>query len=115
MGPEGVKACLNAGVNDLGGTLINESITRAAGTAHGQEMRLERMEALIRSVGRVPHQRSTLYETSNLQQTANPTVTPNPSRWEGCCWWGDDSSKMAQRKSFSPLLGMVRVACCSAR
>ena len=70
MGPEGVKACLNAGVNDLGGTLINESITRAAGTAHGQEMRLERMEALIRSVGRVPHQRSTLYETPNLQQTA---------------------------------------------
>ena len=36
MGPEGVKACLNAGVNDLGGTLMNESITRAAGTVHGQ-------------------------------------------------------------------------------
>ena len=70
MGPEGVKACLNAGVNDLGGTLVNESITRAAGTVHGQEMRLERMEALIRSVGRVPRQRSTLYETPNLQQTA---------------------------------------------
>lgn len=70
MGPEGVKACLNAGVNDLGGTLMNESITRAAGTVHGQEMRPERMEALIRSVGRVPRQRSTIYETPNPQQVA---------------------------------------------
>ena len=38
MGPEGVTACLDAGVNDLGGTLMNESISRAAGTEHGQEM-----------------------------------------------------------------------------
>ena len=37
MGHEGVKACLNAGSNDLGGTLMNESISRAAGTLHGQE------------------------------------------------------------------------------
>ena len=47
MGPEGVKHCLNAGVNDLGGTLMNESITRAAGTVHGQEMLPEWMESLI--------------------------------------------------------------------
>ena len=39
MGREGVKACLSAGVNDLGGTLMNESITRAAGSEHGQELR----------------------------------------------------------------------------
>ena len=38
MGAEGVAACLHAGVNDLGGTLMNESISRAAGAAHGQEM-----------------------------------------------------------------------------
>ena len=37
MGPEGASACLNAGANDLGGTLMNESITRAAGATHGQE------------------------------------------------------------------------------
>ena len=70
MGPEGVKACLNAGVNDLGGTLMNESITRAAGTVHGQELRPEDMESLIASVGRIPCQRTTLYETPNPQQTA---------------------------------------------
>jgi FO synthase len=70
MGPEGVKACLNAGVNDLGGTLMNESITRAAGTVHGQELRPEDMESLIASVGRIPRQRTTLYETPNPQQTA---------------------------------------------
>jgi len=61
LGPGGVSAVLRAGVNDLGGTLMNESISRAAGAAHGQEMPPERMEALIRSCGRVPRQRTTLY------------------------------------------------------
>ena len=61
MGREGVKACLNAGVNDLGGTLMNESITRAAGSEHGQELAPARMEELIRGCGRVPKQRSTAY------------------------------------------------------
>ena len=61
MGREGVKACLSAGVNDLGGTLMNESITRAAGSEHGQELAPARMEELIRSCGRVPKQRSTAY------------------------------------------------------
>ncbi len=61
-GPEGVEAALRAGVNDLGGTLMNESISRAAGASFGQEMSPERMEALIRSAGRVPRQRTTLYD-----------------------------------------------------
>jgi FO synthase len=61
MGPQGAAACLNAGANDLGGTLMNESISRAAGTEHGQEFPPEAMEALIRSLGRVPEQRNTLY------------------------------------------------------
>jgi FO synthase len=61
MGPEGAKACLRAGVNDLGGTLMNESISRAAGAAHGQELAPAMMEALIRSVGRHPRERTTLY------------------------------------------------------
>ncbi len=60
-GPDGVAAALRAGVNDLGGTLMNESISRAAGASFGQEMAPERMEALIRSAGRVPRQRTTLY------------------------------------------------------
>jgi FO synthase len=62
MGPEGVKACLRAGANDLGGTLMNESITRAAGAVHGEELPPAAMEALIRAIGRVPAQRTTLYE-----------------------------------------------------
>jgi FO synthase len=61
MGPDGVKACLDAGANDLGGTLMNETITRAAGAAHGQEMPPEAMEATIRAIGRAPAQRTTLY------------------------------------------------------
>jgi FO synthase len=61
MGPEGAALCLNAGANDLGGTLMNESISRAAGTQHGQEFPPEAMEDLVRSIGRVPVQRDTLY------------------------------------------------------
>jgi FO synthase len=61
MGPEGVKACLRAGANDLGGTLMDESITRAAGASHGQEMTPMEMETIIRSLGRRPRQRTTLY------------------------------------------------------
>lgn len=61
MGPEGAAACLEAGANDLGGTLMNESISRAAGTEHGQEFPPEAMEDLIRSLGRTPEQRTTLY------------------------------------------------------
>jgi FO synthase len=62
MGPAGAAACLAAGANDLGGTLMNESITRAAGAAHGQEMPPEAMEQLIWSIGRAPWQRTTLYK-----------------------------------------------------
>ena len=61
VGPQGVKAALRAGVNDLGGTLMNESISRAAGAGWGQELPPERMEELIRAAGRVPRQRTTLY------------------------------------------------------
>jgi FO synthase len=68
MGPAGVAACLRAGANDLGGTLMNETITRAAGAAHGQEMSPERIEALIRHVGRVPRQRTTLYESAPAER-----------------------------------------------
>jgi len=61
LGPDGAAACLNAGCNDMGGTLMNESISRAAGASFGQEMPPEEMEALIRSLGRTPKQRTTLY------------------------------------------------------
>jgi FO synthase len=61
LGLEGAQAALRAGANDLGGTLMNESISRAAGAAHGQELPPERMEAAIRALGRTPRQRTTLY------------------------------------------------------
>ena len=61
MGPEGVKVSLRAGANDLGGTLMDETITRSAGAVHGQEMTPEMMERIIREIGRVPRQRDTIY------------------------------------------------------
>ena len=68
LGPDGLKACLNAGVNDLGGTLMNETITRAAGASHGQETSPEEMESIISSMGRQPRQRATNYaEITPLQ------------------------------------------------
>jgi len=61
LGPDGTREALRAGVNDVGGTLMNESISRSAGAEYGQEMPPERMEKLIRSADRVPRQRTTLY------------------------------------------------------
>ncbi len=61
LGPEGAIDCLNAGVNDLGGILMNESISRAAGASHGQELAPQRMDELIKSLERTPRQRTTLY------------------------------------------------------
>jgi FO synthase len=61
-GLDGCKLVLNAGANDLGGTLMNESISRAAGASHGQEVTPEEMRATIRTIGRVPAQRTTTYE-----------------------------------------------------
>lgn len=61
LGHDGVVQALRSGANDLGGTLMNESISRSAGTEHGQETEPVRLEALIRSAGRRPEQRTTLY------------------------------------------------------
>jgi FO synthase len=61
MGADGAALCLDAGANDLGGTLMNESITRAAGGVHGQELNAEQLQALARRIGRPARQRTTLY------------------------------------------------------
>jgi FO synthase len=61
MGPEGAALCLQAGANDLGGTLMNESITRAAGGAHGQELDAAQLQTVARRIGRTARQRTTLY------------------------------------------------------
>jgi FO synthase len=61
MGAEGSRQMLRAGVNDLGGTLIDENISRAAGASHGQRMGVEDLEAIVTPLGRPLVQRSTLY------------------------------------------------------
>src|SRR5580692_3295723 len=61
MGAEGAALCLEAGANDLGGTLMNESITRAAGGVHGQLLDASQLQALARRIGRPARQRTTLY------------------------------------------------------
>jgi len=68
MGAEGIKQLLNVGVNDLGGTLMNESITRAAGAEHGQELSASYLEEIIHDSGRVPMQRTTLYQQAPTLQ-----------------------------------------------
>jgi FO synthase len=91
MGEDGVRAALSAGVNDLGGTLMNESISRAAGAAHGQEWPPEQMERVIREAGRLPMQRDTLYRPVAVERIAagraaaalSPAVQTPPRRREG--------------------------------
>jgi FO synthase len=68
LGVAGAQAALRAGANDLGGTLMNESISRAAGAAHGQELAPEAMEAAIHALGRTPRQRTTLYDDAPSEQ-----------------------------------------------
>ena len=63
MGVEGSRRILQAGANDLGGTLMDENISRAAGATHGQEMNVKSLENLVAPLGRPLHQRSTLYQT----------------------------------------------------
>jgi FO synthase len=70
MGHKGVLACLDAGCNDLGGTLMNESITKAAGAEHGQETSPKEMLALIDGAGRRPRQRTTAYGDASAERIA---------------------------------------------
>ncbi len=61
-GPKLSQIALLAGANDFGGTLINESISTAAGAGHGQLMKPSEFRALIREMGRIPAERSTTYQ-----------------------------------------------------
>lgn len=72
LGPEAAGAVLAAGANDLGGTLMDESITRAAGGVNGQEFGPGEMIALAASAGRPARQRTTLYE---LVPDIHPAMT----------------------------------------
>jgi FO synthase len=62
IGEAGAMQLLQAGCNDLGGTLMDENISRAAGAAHGQGMTEERFASMVAPLGRRLQQRSTLYD-----------------------------------------------------
>ncbi|GDX33395.1 FO synthase [Actinomycetes bacterium] len=66
IGKAGAAQLLQAGCNDLGGTLMNENISRAAGASHGQEMTEDSFRAIVEPLGRTLRQRSTLYDLSKV-------------------------------------------------
>ena len=72
LGRAGALSAMAAGANDFGGVLMNESITRAAGGVNGQEMDAIEMQAAIRSIGREPRQRTTLY--GSIDSAMRPTA-----------------------------------------
>jgi FO synthase subunit 2 len=75
-GPRFAQACLAAGANDFGGTLVNESISTAAGATNGQLVRPREIRALIREAGRIPAERSTTYQV--LREFPDEPETPDP-------------------------------------
>ncbi|MEM6636225.1 MAG: 5-amino-6-(D-ribitylamino)uracil--L-tyrosine 4-hydroxyphenyl transferase CofH [Pseudomonadota bacterium] len=84
LGANRAQEMLRRGVNDLGGTLMNESISRAAGSKHGQEITAHEMVSLIRATGRVPVQRNTLYEVKETFIDHDPpALAPLVARQQG--------------------------------
>ena len=67
---------LTTGVNDLGGTLINESISTAAGAQHGQLMRPSEFRQIIRQAGRVPAERYTTYQLKRVFNDTDDELDP---------------------------------------
>ena len=75
-GPRMSQLLLTAGVNDLGGTLINESISTAAGAQHGQLMRPSEFRQMIREAGRIPAERYTTYKTRRVFSDTDQELDP---------------------------------------
>jgi 7,8-didemethyl-8-hydroxy-5-deazariboflavin synthase CofH subunit len=80
QGPQLAQECLNAGANDFGGTLMNESISTSAGAPHGQFLHPVEIRSWIRAAGRIPVQRSTTYGTVRVFE--DEPVEPEAS-WDG--------------------------------
>ena len=66
LGFPGALACLQAGANDFSGTLMEESISKAAGADYGESVTPGELRAMIRSIGRIPAERSTTYSTRRV-------------------------------------------------
>ena len=75
LGHDGAKVLLRSGVNDLGGTLINENISRASGANHGQETTDSEFINLIKDADKIPYLRNTLYTSfKNLEDVSSENV-----------------------------------------
>jgi len=74
MGASGVRQALLAGVNDLGGTLMDENISRAAGASHGQMMEVDEFRAIVEPLGRRLEQRTTLYGRTHTEPAPAPAA-----------------------------------------
>jgi FO synthase len=70
LGPEQCAAVLDGGVDDLGGTLMEETISRMAGSSYGSRKSVEELEAMVRAAGRTPRQRTTTYGTVSAERHA---------------------------------------------
>ena len=77
MGFEMSLACLQVGANDFSGTLMEESISKAAGATFGEYVSPEEFRARIRSIGRIPAERTTTYKIRRLFD--NPKLDPRPT------------------------------------
>jgi FO synthase len=102
MGIEGARHCLNAGANDLGGTLMNESITRAAGAEHGEELPPDRMEALIAGLGRTSRIRTTLYGDAGAERhdAAHNAAALEPIKLEVAERWAGPALESDKRRNL---------------
>jgi 7,8-didemethyl-8-hydroxy-5-deazariboflavin synthase CofH subunit len=75
-GPKLSQIALLAGANDFGGTLINESISTAAGAGYGQLMKPSKFRSLVREMGRIPAERSTTYQRLRVFESEDNAVDP---------------------------------------
>lgn len=72
LGADRAREMLSMGVNDLGGTLMNESISRSAGAKNGQEITALELAQIIRSAGRIPVRRNTIYDEIEVFDDHDP-------------------------------------------
>ena len=89
MGLEGATEALRWGVNDLGGTLMEENISRMAGSQHGVRLEPEQLIAAARAAGREPAQRTTLYEivetyVTDARRWSWSSRAPAAASWSSC-------------------------------
>ncbi|GAB3102857.1 5-amino-6-(D-ribitylamino)uracil--L-tyrosine 4-hydroxyphenyl transferase CofH [Aestuariicella hydrocarbonica] len=83
LGPQLAMESQAYGVNDLGGTLMNESISRAAGALYGQEVTADEMQKMIRSAGYLPRQRTTLYgDAASINEACPDKPLEQRSPWQ---------------------------------